>query len=60
MNFVHSYHKPETFDRLTHFVLGFHDSTFECLAENFSVKIVPGQLQFLLEEIDIFLNEKVD
>lgn len=57
MNSVHPYHKPERFERLTHYILTFHDSTFECLAESFSVKVVVGPLQFLLEEIDKFLNE---
>lgn len=57
MNSVHRYHKPESFDTLRHYILTFHDSTFECLAESFSVKVVVGPVKFLLEEdeIDKFL-----
>ncbi len=60
MNSVHPYHKPERFDRLNHYILAFHDSTFECLAESFSVKVVPGPLQSLMGEIAMFLNESTD
>jgi len=31
-NRVHPYHSREPFDALRHFVLPFHDTTFECLA----------------------------
>ena len=37
MNRVHSRHKPESFSHLRHFVITFHDSTFECIAAGFSV-----------------------
>ena len=32
MNAVHPRHNPERFRELKHFVLTFHDSTFECIA----------------------------
>jgi hypothetical protein len=32
MNEVHPRHRPELFQRYEHFVLSFHDSTFECIA----------------------------
>lgn len=32
MNSVHPYHRAEAYDQLRHFVLTFHDSTFECVA----------------------------
>jgi hypothetical protein len=32
MNAVHPHHNPERFQNLKHFVLSFHDSTFECIA----------------------------
>ncbi len=35
-NRVHPAHRPETFDRLRHFVLTFHDTTFECVATSAS------------------------
>jgi hypothetical protein len=35
MNSVHEHHRPEAFAELTHFVLTFHDTTFECVAGSF-------------------------
>jgi hypothetical protein len=32
MNAVHRHHKPDVFAQLQHFVLSFHDTTFECVA----------------------------
>ena len=34
MNRVHPFHRPEAFDALRHFVISFHDTTLECIAEN--------------------------
>ena len=41
INSVHPMHQPGFEDRLTHYVLTFHDSTFECVASEFSVEVVP-------------------
>jgi hypothetical protein len=38
MNSVHPQHRPETFRDYIHFVLAFHDETFECLAKSFVVR----------------------
>jgi hypothetical protein len=38
MNSVHSYHKPERFWARKHYVLSFHDSTFECVADGYTVE----------------------
>ncbi|MBA2501979.1 MAG: hypothetical protein H0V27_03780 [Pyrinomonadaceae bacterium] len=48
MNSVHHYHKPERFERLKHFVFAFHDSTFECVAERFTLSEHEGSLKSLL------------
>jgi hypothetical protein len=48
MNSVHPYHSPERFDGLKHFVFAFHDSTFECVAEGFTVSEHEGSLEGLL------------
>ena len=48
MNSVHPSHIPERFGRLKHFVFAFHDSTFECVAEGFTVSEHEGSLQSLL------------
>ena len=37
MNRVHPSHRAEAFDRYRHFVLTFHDTTFECVAVSASV-----------------------
>jgi hypothetical protein len=39
MNRVHEHHRPETFAALTHYVLSFHDTTFECVAASYEVNI---------------------
>jgi hypothetical protein len=37
MNSVHRHHRPEAYAQLSHFVLSFHDSTFECVARELQV-----------------------
>lgn len=44
MNSVHPYHRPETFAALRHFILAFHDETFECVATGYSVGVGSGPL----------------
>lgn len=36
-NRVHPYHRAEAYASYRHFILGFHDSTFECVATGFRV-----------------------
>ena len=48
MNSVHPYHEPERFERLRHFIFAFHDSTFECVAEGFTVSEHEGSLESIL------------
>ena len=48
MNSVHPYHKPERYERLKHFIFAFHDSTFECVAEGFTVSEHDGSLESFL------------
>jgi hypothetical protein len=38
INSVHSGYKPERWRKLNHYFFGFHDSTFECIAESFEVE----------------------
>jgi len=47
MNSVHPYHRPEHFERLKHYVFAFHDSTFECVAEGFTISEHEGSLESL-------------
>ena len=51
MNSVHPYHSLEKFEKLKHFVFAFHDSTFECVAENFNISISEGSMKSILEEM---------
>lgn len=48
MNSVHPYHRPERFAELRHFVLSFHDSTFECVAKSYCHELGNGPLTELI------------
>jgi hypothetical protein len=48
MNSVHEYHRPEAFAELSHFVLTFHDTTFECVAASFELDVHPADEAFTL------------
>jgi hypothetical protein len=39
INSVHSGYRPEYWTKLNHYVFWFHDSTFECVAEGWSVEV---------------------
>ena len=44
MNRVHPYHTDKMFDDLRHFVVAFHDSTFECLATDLTLTTMRGSI----------------
>ena len=48
MNSVHPSHRPERFERLRHYVFSFHDSTFECVAQSFTLTTHEGSLETVL------------
>ena len=48
MNRVHSRHTPAMFAAYRHFVLTFHDTTFECVAESYACGRATGPLTELL------------
>ncbi len=50
-NRVHPQHKPERFAALRHYILLFHDSTFECLAEGYTIEKVFQSMQEVLQEL---------
>lgn len=50
INAVHSRDRPESWSELTHFLLGFHDSTFECVARGFHVETHRGTIADALVE----------
>jgi hypothetical protein len=39
MNYVHPRNNLEAFDRFHHYIITFHDSTFECLAESYTFSV---------------------
>jgi hypothetical protein len=51
MNSVHPCHSPARYERLKHYVFAFHDSTFECVAESFTVTQHFGSLAEILSEM---------
>ena len=50
MNSVHPYHKPERFKKYRHFILSFHDTTFECIAEGFTLGVCRGSVDMALRQ----------
>jgi hypothetical protein len=51
INSVHPQYRAEHWANLKHFVLWFHDSTFECVAESFSVEVFHESMAALLERV---------
>ncbi len=49
-NRVHTGYRPEAWRRLTHYVFWFHDDTFECIAESFSLEVHTCSFPDLLAE----------
>jgi len=49
MNAVHPYHRAERFARYRHFVFAFHDTSFECITEAFSVAVHTGSVAEVLK-----------
>lgn len=45
MRRMHAAHRIENYHRYRHFVLAFRDTTFECLAESYSILIGNGRLR---------------
>jgi hypothetical protein len=48
MNSVNPCHEPERFWARSHYVLTFHDSTFECVADDYTVEIHESSLKKIL------------
>jgi hypothetical protein len=45
MNSIHPSHRTELFLDYRHFVLAFHDTTFECVAHSYAFQVHHGKLQ---------------
>jgi hypothetical protein len=50
INRVHSQYRPDAWLEYKHYTFGFHDSTFECIAEGFSVELHTCSMPLLLAE----------
>lgn len=54
-NRVHPYHSAASFADLRHFVLAFHDSTFECIARGYEIHLqrssISGVMQSMLGKL---------
>jgi hypothetical protein len=48
MNAIHPQHRPDHFSAYRHFILAFHDSTFECVAQGYTVETGYGPLDKLV------------
>jgi hypothetical protein len=49
MNAVHPYHDKRRFmENRKHFIFAFHDTTFECVAEGFSVEVMNGSVRSMV------------
>ena len=58
MNPVHQYRKPDRFWARKHYVLSFHDSTFECVADSYTVEVYESSINQILPRMAEFLNFK--
>lgn len=51
MNRVHPRHQPERYSHRRHFVLSFHDSTFECVADRYQWQMLRCAPPTLVQEL---------
>lgn len=51
INSVHDGYAPERWRRLSHYFFGFHDSTFECVAESVGVELHESSLPEVLAKV---------
>lgn len=51
INSIHRGYRPESWRNLNHYIFGFHDSTFECVAESFVVEVRATTIPELLTEV---------
>jgi hypothetical protein len=57
MNSVHPYHRRDRYRELRHFILSFHDSTFECVAPRYEITRHVGPLDRVGEWMHAQLRE---
>jgi hypothetical protein len=57
LNSVHPHHDARRFSRLRHFVFAFHDSIFECIAEDLHIDVRGGSIASAATELSARLFE---
>ncbi len=57
INSAHHNYRPAMWQGYTHYIFGFHDSTFECIAKSVTVEVRESSLPDLLREISAKLAE---
>jgi hypothetical protein len=57
MNSVHLHHKPERFWARKHYVLSFHDSTFECVADGYTIELHDSSIKQILPRMMELLDQ---
>lgn len=50
-NRVHPHHRSSAFAARRHFVLAFHDSTFECIAHGYEARVVRGSVNDVAQSV---------
>ena len=60
MNSVHPYHQTERFKKYRHFILSFHDATFECIAESFTLITCRGSVDAVLRQPNMRPNKSLE
>jgi hypothetical protein len=58
MNGGHEQHKSERFNELQHLIFAFHDSTFECICQEFDVRTEHGSILDVTPAMIALLFEK--
>ena len=58
MNSIHPCHEPEKYEALKHFILTFHDSTFECVADRYRVELHEGSVRSAIPRMTSLLNRE--
>ena len=56
MNSIHPSHNPERYETLKHYILTFHDSTFECVADMYRIELHEGSVTSAISRMTNLLS----
>ena len=51
INSVHSMYNPSKWQALKHYLLLFHDETFECLAQDYKLEMLTGSMADVVKQV---------